>query len=183
MPAVEQKPPVQSALVVYEMFAGLVFGMARRITGDDETARDVTQEVFVHLWQHPDRVDLSKGTLKAYLGVMAHRRSVDAIRRLASRARTQQLVRITTASAAPSHEDHIVNADDLSQQTARVHEALEALPVEQRTALELAYFQGHTYREVALALDIPEGTAKSRLRLGLTHLRRTLTNDTIKANT
>ena len=78
--------------IAYEAYGGLVFGLARRVIGDEECASEVTQEVFVHLWQHPDRVDLARGTLKAYLGVIAHRRAVDAVRRTVTRERLQRLV-------------------------------------------------------------------------------------------
>ena len=164
--------------IVYESWGGLVFGLARRVAGDEETAREVTQEVFVHLWQNPDRVDLTRGTLKAYLGVMAHRRAVDAVRRRATRERVQQLCEACEDGVEAGHDDAIVDADHASWQATRVRAALDRLPPEQRTALELAYFRGRTYREVALELDIPEGTAKSRLRLGLAQLRRLLSTET-----
>jgi len=71
--------------VVYDQHADVVFGIARRVTGDEQLAREITQDVFAHLWQHPDRVDLSRGSLRTYLAVIGHHRAVDEVRRLVRR--------------------------------------------------------------------------------------------------
>jgi RNA polymerase sigma-70 factor, ECF subfamily len=155
----------------YTIHSSLVFGLARKVTGDHATACDITQDVFVHLWERPERVDLSRGSLRAYLGVVAHRRALDVFRSSGrSRAREERVGReepLTTTS----HEAAIVDADDALRRSDRLRAALRELPGDQRQALELAYFGGRTYREVADELGIPEGTAKSRLRLALARLR------------
>ena len=165
---------------VYDRYASLVHGVARRVLGDESGAQDVTQDVFTHLWRHPDRVDLERGCLRSYLGVISHRRAVDALRRRARRAQREQRVQ-REHPVEPSIEDAVVVTVVSTSRATKVIEALERLPEEQRAAIQLAYYGGRTYREVAVELGIPEGTAKSRLRLALTRLRLELTTEGIDA--
>jgi len=155
----------------YDCYGSLVFGLAKRVTGNTSIAEDVAQEVFLHLWEHPDAVDLSRGSLRSYLGVVAHRRSVDAVRRVARSHNREERAGRDQTGFSEGHETDVVDADDTARRTRRLRTAIGALPREQREALELAYFGDCTYREVATALGIPEGTAKSRLRLALAKLR------------
>ena len=157
---------------VYDTHKGLVFGLARRVLGDEAFAEDVTQEVFAFLWTEPERFDPARGTLRAWLGLLAHRRSVDRVRREARRARNETL----TEGAEATVETHTEIDDELARGWVAgcVREALAQLPNEQRAAVELAYFGGRTYRQVASDLAIPEGTAKSRLRLALAKLEELL---------
>jgi RNA polymerase sigma-70 factor (ECF subfamily) len=159
---------------LYDRFAPLVHGLALRVTGDRAGAQDVTQEVFVQVWEHPSRFDPERGGLRAWLGVIAHRRAVDWVRREVAHQRT-------AASAAdqadpdrapplPGPAETVLAADTRAQ----VRLAVEALPEPQRACVRLAYFEGYTYRQVAAVLGIPEGTAKSRVRLGLAALARRL---------
>jgi RNA polymerase sigma factor (sigma-70 family) len=162
----------------YDLHAALVHGVARRVTRDDQLARDITQDVFTYLWEMPDRVDLMRGSLRSFLAVIAHRRAVDEVRR------SERRVRIEAASApadvADGPEPEVVEASTHAWRRKRLADGLAALPEEQRTALELAYYDGLTYKQVALKLDIPEGTAKSRLRLAMTRLRAVL-GDEVRA--
>jgi RNA polymerase sigma factor (sigma-70 family) len=164
---------------VYDEHAGLVYGLARRVTRDEELARDIVQEVFAYFWENPDRVDLGRGTLRAYLSVLAHRRAVDEVRRHAARSRAE------TASALPEEEDgpeaQVVAEAARSRRGERVSELLGTLPAEQREAVRLAYYEGLTYVQVANKLGIPEGTAKYRLRAALAKLRTLLTDETREA--
>lgn len=160
----------ESALAeVYDRFGSLVFGLALRVIGDRVAAEDVAQEVFVSLWDKPDRFDPGRGSLRAYLGTLTHRRAVDLIRREEARRRRENRTArepVTTAT---------IDDDALSGLTSdAVRTAVAALPVNQRRAVELAYFEGHTYRQVAVVLGIPEGTAKSRLRLALARIAETV---------
>jgi RNA polymerase sigma-70 factor (ECF subfamily) len=157
---------------VYDQHADLVFGLARRVTRDEQLARDITQEVFTYLWELPDRVDLNRGSLRAYLAVVTHRRAVDEIRRSERRARTEAASPPVEAEDGP--EIGVVDAATRDWCRNRLTAGLAQLPDEQRAAVELAYFDGLTYKQVARALGIPEGTAKSRLRLAMTRLRTLL---------
>jgi RNA polymerase sigma factor (sigma-70 family) len=149
---------------IYRRYVGLVFGLARRVLGDETLAEDVTQEVFVYLWRQPERFDASRGTLRSWLGLLAHRRSVDLVRNEARRSRTEGRCDPDPATGLQAEVDEYLAAGWLS---GRVRVAIDELPPEQREAVMLAYFGGRTYRQVAIELAIPEGTAKSRLRLAL----------------
>ena len=149
----------------YDQFSSFVYGLAQRVIGDRQAAEDVTQDVFLFLWERADAFDPDRGGLRTWLGTIAHRRSVDHIRREEARRRRTERV----GNEAPTTPD--VGEVAVAILTAeRVRAALETLPVEQRDAIHLAYFGGKTYREVAVDLDIPEGTAKSRMRLGLARI-------------
>ncbi len=155
----------------YACYSSLVFGLARRVTSSASAAEDITQEVFLQLWERPDAVDLSRGSLRSYLGVVTHRRAVDAVRR-ASRARTRdERAGWESNTTSLGIEGGVVERDEQARRTRQLREAIDTLPADQRRALELAYFGDCTYREVATELGIPEGTAKSRLRLAIAKLR------------
>jgi RNA polymerase sigma-70 factor (ECF subfamily) len=152
---------------VWHRHGPLVFGLARRLTGDSSTAEDVTQEVFVTLWQQPERFDAHKGSLRAYLGVHAQRRAIDAMRRDGRRIQREHRHHRLHPAAVTSPGDTAA----CSELADTVRDAIRRLPVDQRRAVELAFFNGLTHREVAIALGIPEGTAKSRLRLAQSKLQ------------
>ena len=99
---------------IYDSYAPLVYGLAKSVSGDELTAREVTGEVFCYLWEFPDRVDLSRGSLKAYLGMIAHRRAVDAVRRSERRRQAEDRFRATAEQQAPSGE-----AEALQHSTVR----------------------------------------------------------------
>jgi RNA polymerase sigma-70 factor (ECF subfamily) len=147
---------------LYDRYAGFVYGLAHRMLMNRQAAEDVTQEVFVALWENPTRFEPGRGTLRGFLGTMTHRRAVDLIRREDARRRRES----RAPADAPQAQD-LAETAARTDTSGRVRNALSLLPEAQRRALELAYFQGHTYRQVAEVLGIPEGTAKSRLRLGL----------------
>jgi RNA polymerase sigma-70 factor (ECF subfamily) len=122
----------------------------------------------VALWENPGQFEPGRGTLRGFLGTMTHRRAVDLIRREEARRRRES--RAPADPAGPDLAETVARSDA----TGRVRDALATLPEAQRRALELAYFHGHTYRQVAVVLQIPEGTAKSRLRLGLQRIAEIL---------
>ena len=130
-------------------------------------AEDVAQEVFLRLWNDPDRFDPSRGSLRSFLLAQAHGRAVDAVRSLNARRRreVQEAQRTATSSYDLEHE-----VWDLALE-ARVSKALDGLPLEERRAIELAYFKGYTYVEVAQSLGQPEGTVKGRIRNGMQRMR------------
>jgi len=147
---------------VYDQYASFVYGLALRVIGDARAAEDVSQDVFVAVWQRPEAFDPERGSLRTWLGTLAHRRAVDYVRREEARRRRSERDASRRASVPDVEEIAValVTAE-------RVRDALDLLPDEQRRAIQLAYFGGKTYRQVAEVLGIPEGTAKSRLRLGL----------------
>ncbi len=148
---------------VYDQYAAFVHSLALRVIGDARAAEDVSQEVFLHLWERPEVFDPQRGTLRAWLGTLTHRRAVDHIRREEARRRRAERELSRRPIAIPDVEE-MATALVIAE---HVRSALEHLPPDQRRAIDLAYFGGKTYREVAAVLGIPEGTAKSRLRLGL----------------
>jgi RNA polymerase sigma factor (sigma-70 family) len=156
---------------IYDRYSGLVYGLARRITGSIAAAEEIAQEVFVFLWEHPDRFDAERGSLRGYLGAITHRRAVDLIRRDNRRETRESRVARDPGAAEVIDLADRVSARDLAD---RVRAAVAMLPTDQRLAVELAYFGGCTFRDVAERLGIPEGTAKSRLRLALGKLANVL---------
>jgi RNA polymerase sigma-70 factor (ECF subfamily) len=155
---------------VYRRHGGAVQTLARRVLGSVEQAEDVTQEVFVKLWKQPERFDPARGSLRSFLLSIAHGRAIDMLRsNTARRAREER----SAAEVATSGYDIERHAWDL-QVNDQVRQAVVELTPEQRRAIEMAYFGGHTYREVAHLLGEPEGTIKARIRSGLTHLRHAL---------
>ena len=158
----------QAALAeVYRRHGGAVFGLASRVLNSRAEAEDVTQEVFVRLWNAPERFDPTRGSLRAYLMTMAHGRAVDAVRALSAARRREAADATRSFSPAPDVAQRAWDAV-VSEQ---VGVALAALPEPERRAIELAYFEGHTYVEVARILDEPEGTIKSRIRSGMRRMR------------
>jgi RNA polymerase sigma-70 factor (ECF subfamily) len=147
---------------VYDQFSSLVYGLALRVIGDPRAAEDVSQDVFVWIWERPEAFDPDRGSLRTWLGTIAHRRAVDHVRREEARRRRSER---DAALARPVPDVGELAAALVTAE--RVRAALDVLPDEQRQAIDLAYFGGRTYREVAEVLGIPEGTAKSRLRLAL----------------
>jgi RNA polymerase sigma-70 factor (ECF subfamily) len=161
----------QDALAeAYRRHAGAVFALARRVGNDEARAEEVTQEVFLRLWNDPERFDPERGSLRSFLLAQAHSRTVDMVRSDASRRRREDLDVRRAAEAGYDLEREVW---DLSVADS-VKAAVDELPDEERRAIHLAYFGGHTYREVAALLDQPEGTVKSRIRNGLRRMRATL---------
>jgi RNA polymerase sigma-70 factor (ECF subfamily) len=146
----------------YDLYSAAVYGIALRITHDHGAAEDVTQEVFVDLWQRPERYDPGQAPLRGWLCMIARRRAIDWRRRQATRDRYTLLL-AGQAVPAPNVEEDV----EASTMAKLVRAAVHELPPLYREAIALAYYYGLTYREVAVELGIPEGTAKYRLRTGL----------------
>ncbi|MCK4178117.1 sigma-70 family RNA polymerase sigma factor [Aciditerrimonas ferrireducens] len=154
----------------YRRHGGAVHALASRLLGPGTEADDVTQEVFIDLWRRPERYDPARGSLRTFLLTMAHARAVDQLRSETARRQREERTARETATAGYDIEHQ---AWDLAV-AEQVRVAVAALPEEERRAIELAYFGGHTYREVAAILGQPEGTVKSRIRAGMRRLRAKL---------
>jgi RNA polymerase sigma-70 factor (ECF subfamily) len=136
--------------VIYDRYAGVVFGVIRRVLRDPAQSEEVAQEVMVEAWKTAVRFDPERGSVRTWLCTMAHRRAVDRVR---------------------SEQDHVAEAVAVRIEHQQVRDALATLTDRQREAVELAYYGGYTYREVAELLDSPLGTVKTRMRDGLIRLR------------
>jgi len=150
---------------IYDQYCSLVHGIAVRLVGSD-IASDVSQEVFVALWKRPDGWDPEKGSLRTFLAVVTRRRCIDHIRRTSRRSTHEE--RSQTMGAVPT--PNVDEAALAHEAGVLVRRALLDLPEAQRQAIELAYFDGLTFRQVAERTGASEGTAKSRIRLGLRRL-------------
>jgi RNA polymerase sigma-70 factor (ECF subfamily) len=155
---------------VYQRHSGIVLGLAQKITRNRTLAEDVTQEVFARLWKDPDRFDPARGTLRSYLLAQTHGRSVDLIRSESSRRIREERDATLDGVTTVSIEDEVVEL----RMGEHIRQALGELPPGERAAIEMAYFGGHSYREVAGLLGEAEGTIKSRIRSGMLRLGATL---------
>lgn len=161
----------QSALgEAYRRHAGAVFGLAKRLLGDHAQAEEIVQEVFLRLWNEPDRFDPDRGSLRSFLLSHSHGRAVDSLRSNTARRRREDREAHLTAGAGYDVDREVWDLTLASQ----VRDALADLQEGERVAIELAYFGGLTYREVAQQLGEAEGTVKSRIRVGLKRLRTNL---------
>jgi RNA polymerase sigma-70 factor, ECF subfamily len=153
---------------LYDQTASRVLGLVQRLLVDHAQSEEVTQEVFLEIWQTAPRYAADRGSALTWILTMAHRRAVDRVR--ASEASRQRDLRIGV-------RDHVVGHDEVAEQAeirlenVRVERALSRLSEAQREAVTLAYYGGLTQREVSDRLGVPLGTVKTRLRDGMIRLR------------
>ena len=151
---------------IYKRHGGAVFGLSRRVLNDDSLAEDVTQEIFLRLWNEPHRFDAERGTLRSYLNRQSHSRSIERVRSEESRRRREdRSVESETPDSTATESEVLAGIE-----SDRVRRALDLLDQKERRVIVLAYYGGHSYREVATRLGLPEGTVKSQMRAGLRHL-------------
>lgn len=154
---------------LYDAVAPMVLGICRRVVIDVDQAEEVTQEVMLEVWRTATRYDPTRGSATAWIAVTAHRRAVDRVRSSqSSRSREEHTPTATAAS------DPVAEQVEVEEEHQLVGRALSRLTALQREAIELAYYGGRTYREVAVHLDVPLPTVKARMRDGLQRLRREL---------
>ena len=156
---------------LYDRYASVALATALRIVNDRAQAEDLVHDTFVAVWQKIDRFDPVRGSLRAWLLTIVRNRGIDRIRAARPTLRVdeadeQSLLR---TAANPTWEAAIAR-----RSAAELRSALDQLPAEQREAIELAYFGGRTYREIAVLTNVPLGTANGRLRLALAKLREAL---------
>ena len=157
-------------MALYDRHRGVAFALAYRVLDDAATAEEAVQDAFLQVWRHAASFDPARGGARAWLLTIVRNRAIDARRRLAHSRATFALDAVEGVLATPDVWDDV--ARGLERDEVRV--AVDALPDEQRRAVELAYFEGLTHREIALRTGTPLGTVKGRLRLGLQRLRASL---------
>jgi RNA polymerase sigma-70 factor (ECF subfamily) len=155
---------------LYRRHAAACLGLARRVLADRTLAEEVVQEVFVRTWRDPARFDPDRGSMRAFLLAQVHGRSVDLLRAESARRAREEREALQHPPADIDLEREVMQLTEAEA----VRRALATLSDGEREAIELAYFGGHTYREVAVLLEQPEGTVKSRIRAGLLRLRAAL---------
>jgi RNA polymerase sigma-70 factor (ECF subfamily) len=157
----------QSAMAaLYDRYSSIVYAVALRVLQDTGSAEDVLQDIFMQLWRKPGAFDASRGNMAAWLAVITRNRAIDALRR----RRPQDDIENVIVSVEPD----LASEADRSRAMDKVRGALQAMPSAQRSALEMAYFEGLTHSEIAEKTGEPLGTIKTRIRTGLLSLRKVL---------
>jgi RNA polymerase sigma-70 factor, ECF subfamily len=149
---------------LYDRYSPIVYSVALRVLGDTGSAEDVQQDVFLELWRNPGSFDASRGNLGAWLAVITRNRAIDALRKRRPESDLEDVV----LSVVPD----MAGDADRSRIAEKVRGALGTMSTPQRTALEMAYYQGLTHTEIAAKTGEPLGTIKTRIRAGLTALRK-----------
>ena len=161
---------------LYDSMSPVVYGLARRVVVSPALAEEVTQEAFLEIWTKAATFDAARGSARAWIMTLTHRRAVDTVRReQASRDRIRRAPAGRAETPFDSVAEEIELRDVAQSNRHEVGSALATLSAVQRTAVELAYFDGYTYAQVAQVLGVPLGTAKTRIRDGLRRLRNQLT--------
>lgn len=160
---------------LYDEVAPRVHSVVLRVLRDPAMAEEVTQEVMVELWRLAPRFDVERGGVRSWVATIAHRRAVDRVRSTQS-TRDRDERDAVLAAAAPAVDEVAEVVEDRIERE-RVARAMQSLTETQRESIELAYWSGYTYREVAAVLRVPEGTVKTRIRDGLIRLRDHLGDD------
>lgn len=161
---------------VMETHGGVVFGMAKRVVADPSMAEEVAQDAFLALWRRPGAYDPDRGSLQAFLLGVTRNKAIDLVRHEETLKRAKDA--LITEAEATSERPSTYELTAATEEREELMRALAEISEVQREAVVLAYFGGRTYREVADELGIPEGTAKTRLRDGLSKLRKVLPSRT-----
>jgi RNA polymerase sigma-70 factor (ECF subfamily) len=151
---------------VFERYSALVYSVALRVLGDTGAAEDVLQEVFLQLWRNPNVFDTGRGSLSGWLAVITRNRSIDLLRK--RRAETD-IDHVTLWG-----EPDVIRDGEWIGSAGKIQRALTSMPASQRSALEMAFFEGFTHTEIAEKTGEPLGTIKTRIRAGLLALRKAL---------
>jgi len=154
----------QAMAAVYDKYSGIVYSVALRVLGDTGAAEDVLQEVFMQLWRNPGLFDSSRGNLGPWLAVITRNRSIDALRKRRPETDIEDVVISVQPDLAGDAERSIA--------MSKVRSVLGGMPMAQRMALEMAYFEGLSHTEISSKTGEPLGTIKTRIRTGLLALRK-----------
>ncbi len=154
--------------LLYDRVANSVFGVIRRVLRDPAQSEEVTQEVLVEVWRTATRFDSERGSASTWIHTMAHRRAIDRVR--AAQASHDRDQKVAVRDHVPAY-DEVADAVETRWEQEQVRRCLQGLTDIQRESVTMAYYSGHTYREVAELLEVPLGTVKTRMRDGLIRLR------------
>lgn len=172
MAVVDRKEPAAFE-VLYDRHGGAAFSLAYRIVGDRTAAEDVTQEAFLSIWRSNARFDRARGSVRSWVLSVVRNRAIDALRRGGAQAPKLDHDDDGTLEARPAHErteDEAIRREN----SRELRGALSELPADQSQVIELAYFGGFSHSEIAEMLNMPLGTVKGRMRLGLEKIRSQL---------
>ena len=158
----------QAFAVLYDRHGRVAYSLAYRIMGERQAAEDLVQEAFLRAWWAAGSYRAERASVRTWILSIVHHRGIDQLRSSASRRRTQERVGAQTPASQPSEA---FGETWRNSQREQVREALRRLSPEQLKVLELAYFSGYTHKEIAELLDLPLGTVKGRMRLGLKKIR------------
>jgi RNA polymerase sigma-70 factor (ECF subfamily) len=167
---------VRALEALYDRYGDYVYSVSLRVVGDVQVAEDVTQEVYLRLWNRPDLFDAARGRFITWLLSVARNRAIDERRSRGRRFRHENppgagSIGSDDVSGVAANAEDPVDSALLSDDRIVIQKAMALLPAEQRVAIQLAYFGGYTQQEIADGLKQPLGTIKTRIRLGLQKLR------------
>ena len=153
---------------LYDRHGRAAYSLAYRMMGERQAAEDLVQEAFLQVWRAAGSYRAERGSVRTWILSIVHNRGIDQLRATASRRRTQDRAEMVASAVQPSEA---FSETWRNSQREQVRAALQRLPLEQLKVLELAYFSGYTHTEIAELLDLPLGTVKGRMRLGLKKIR------------
>ncbi len=158
----------QALAALYDRHSRVAYSLAYRMMGERQAAEDLVQEAFLKVWRAAGSYRVERASVRTWILSILNNRGIDMLRSSASRRRTQDRVEAQAPASQPSEA---FGETWRNSQREQVREALQGLPTEQLKVLELAYFSGYTHTEIAELLDLPLGTVKGRMRLGLKKIR------------
>lgn len=154
----------QAMAQLYDRYSAIVYSVALRVLGDTAAAEDILQEVFLQLWRSPDGFDASRGSLPGWLAVIARNRAIDSLRK----RRPETDIGEVVVAVIPD----LAGGAEWSRALEKIRGVLGSMPSSQRSALEMAFFEGLTHTEIAAKTGEPLGTIKTRIRAGIGMLRK-----------
>ncbi len=161
----------QAFAALYDLLASRVYGLIRHVLRDPAQSEEVTQEVFVEVWRGAARFDSGRGGALGWISTIAHRRAVDRVRSVQAAADRERRAANLDTRGDDQGYDEVAEQVETRLEHERLRHCIGSLTELQRESINLAYYRGYTYREVAKLLDVPLGTVKTRMRDGLIRLR------------
>lgn len=151
---------------IYDRYSSIVYSVALRVLGDTAAAEDVMQEIFMQLWRRPQIFDSSRGSMGAWLAVIARHRAIDSLRRRKPETAMEEIVLSSPQDVENDTQRNLI--------VSKVRKMIQNMPSQQQRALQMAFFEGLTHSEIAQKTGEPLGTIKTRIRSGLISIRKGL---------